>query len=192
MISLFALREYDLAAQIAFRAAMEDLLPIIAPALKAFPVVEVEAIPTAQVPIEPEAPLSIEPEHRATSIRFDPERAVAGHLDAVLEPLLKAAEELARARLEFMRQTLETVTDATGQVSRATGLTWDSVMDAAESMPLKFDEEGEPTFVLWPPSAQQRYEALPPRGAAQEERWLELMDRKRKEARARERDRRLR
>jgi hypothetical protein len=36
MTSLFALREYDVAAQVAFRAAMEDLLPIIAPALRAF------------------------------------------------------------------------------------------------------------------------------------------------------------
>ncbi|MDP9376789.1 MAG: hypothetical protein M3P40_04325 [Actinomycetota bacterium] len=192
MTSLFDLREYDLAAQIAFRAAMEDLLPIIAPALKAFRVVEVEAVPAAQVPIAQEGPLEIEPQHRETSIRFDAERVVAGHLDAVFEPLLEAAEELARARLEFMRQTLDTVTEATGQVSKGNGLTWDSVMDAAESMALKFDEAGEPTFGFWPPSPQQRYEQLPPRDAVQEERWQELMERKRKEARARERDRGLR
>lgn len=188
MIPLFALREYDLAAQVAFRAAMEDLLPVIAPALRAFRVVEVEAVPTAQVPIDPKAPLAIEPQHRETSIRFDAGRVVAGRLDAVFEPLLEAAEELARARLEYMRRAL----DATGQFSKGTGLTWDSVMDAVESMPLKFDEAGEPTFVFWPPSAQQRYEALPPRDAAQEERWRELMNRKREEARARKRDRRLR
>lgn len=192
MTSLFALREYDLAAQVAFRAAMEDLLPIIAPALKAFRVVEMEAVPTAQVPIDAQAPLAIEPEHRETSIRFNPERVVAGQLDAVFEPLLEAAEELARARLEYMRRTLETLTDATGQVTKGAEITWHSVMDVVESMPLKFDEAGEPTFTFWPPSAQQRYEALLPRDAAEEKRWRELMDRKREEARARERDRRLR
>jgi hypothetical protein len=117
MTSLFALREYDVAAQVAFRAAMEDLLPIIAPALKAFRVIEVEAVPTANVPIDAQAPLAIEPEHRESNIRFDPERVVAGRLDAVFEPLLEAAEEMARARLEYMHRTLEALTDSTGQVT---------------------------------------------------------------------------
>lgn len=190
---LFRLREYDIAAMSRFRAALEELAPVVRPELRAFRVIDVEAVPTARVSIEPDHVLELPPTHLDQTISFDPERVVAGDLAAVLEPLVASAEELAAARLAYMKATLDSLTAATGQVMRPRGpLTWGQVMDAAAELPLQFDEHGEPTFVFWPPKAQAAFEALPPRTAEEQLRWRELMDRKRAEADARARDRRLR
>jgi hypothetical protein len=189
----FVLHEYNQAGTVRFRAALEALLPLVEPALGAFRVIEVEAVPTGHVPIDAERSLELSPVHNEQTIRFDPRRVVAGDLGAVRESLLGAARWLADARLAYMRRNLEALTEATGQVARvARDMNWDDVMTVLEDLPIGFNERGEPTFGLWPPEAQARYEALPRRTPDQERRWQQLMHRKREEARARERDRRLR
>lgn len=189
---LFKLDEYDRAAQHRFRAAMNTLTVVIEPALAAFQLREVEAVPTGYVSIDAERTVVLEPAHLPQTIRFDPARLIAGELTGVHEPLIAAATDLAKARLGYMHDKLGELTDATGQVIRASGpIGWDDVMSAVAGLEIKFDANGEPTFVIWPPRVREEYEALPSRTAAQEQRWQQLMARKREEANARKRDRRL-
>lgn len=190
---LFARNEYNRAAGVRFRVAMEALLPIVQPALKMFEVREVEAVPTGRVTIDEERSVEFVPVHAEQTIRFDPRRVVAGDLAAVREALIAAATTSANARVAVMRANLDAMTEATGQVVRVSReMNWDDLMVVIADMPIAFDERGEPTFVLWPPRAQAEYEALGPRNSDQEQRWQVLLREKREEARARERDRRLR
>jgi hypothetical protein len=175
---------------------MEALLPVVEPALRAFRVIEVEAVPTAHVPIDEERSIELAPSHLVQTITFDARcinRMVSGDFAAVHEALLAEVRWLASARVLHMKRALDTLTEATGQVVRVSReMTWDTVMSAVLSLPIGFDDVGRPTFELWPPQAQARYEALPARDDDQERRWQHLMHDKREEARARERYRRLR
>ena len=64
-------------------------------------------------------------------------------------------------------------------------------MAAIEVAGTGFDEQDQPTFVLWPEEAAAAFAALPPRTAQQEAAWQELMARKLKEYRAQRRRRDL-
>ena len=190
---LFGLTQYDRVALGRFRAAQERLMLELEPSLRIFRVEEREAIATSQVPVGKQDPVVIEPVRTQRVIRFDPRRVVAGDIAAVLETLKTEARWLADRRIAFMREQLDRVTDATGQTVRASGpMGWDQIMDAVEQAPIGFDDEGRPAFRLWPDEAHEAYERLHPRTPQQERRWEELMERKREEASARERDRRLR
>lgn len=192
----FALYEYDHQATLRFRVAVEALLPVVQPALRAFRVIEVETVPTAHVLMDEERSIEFAPSHLEQTITFDArciQRAVSGDLAAVHEALLAEVRCLGSARVAHMKRTLDRLTEATGEVVRVDReMTWDTIMTVVENLPIAFDDGGEPTFELWPPQAQARYEALPPRDADQERRWQQLLHNKREEARARERHRRLR
>jgi hypothetical protein len=192
----FALYEYNDAVEWRSRIAMEALLGVVEPALRAFRVIEVEAVPTTHVPIDGDRSIDLAPTHLEQTVSFDAEcvqRAVDGDLAAVHRALLAGARWLACARVAHMKRALDTITEAIGQVARVgQEMTWESIMTAVKNLPIGFDAGGSPTFELWPPQAQLRYEALPARDADQERRWRQLMHDKREEARARERDRRLR
>lgn len=190
---LFRLGEYDEAARTAFGEALQRHILAIAPALDLFETVPTETVPTARIPIHAERVLEVAPNRLTQRIVIDPGRAVAGDVGAVLEALDAAAAKAAKSRLEFMSATLEAMTDATGRVARVgPQMNWDDMMDVLEQVDVGFGEHGEPRFALWPPSAQAAFDALPPRTAAQEVRWRELMEHKQEEERARRRDRRLR
>lgn len=190
---LFSLGEYNRAAMLRFHVAMEEQVLFTEPSLRAFRVMEVEALSTAQVPIDGGRTVELAPGHLQRTIRFDPERIVAGEMAAVHETLLAEARQLASARLAYMKRSLDTVTQATGQVARVgRAMTWEDVMAAIEKLEIKFDAHGQPSFKFWPPTANEAYEALPPRNQHQEQRWQQLMTTKREEANARKRHRRLR
>ena len=192
----FALYDYSDAVESRCRVAIEALLPVVEPALRAFRVTEVEAVPAAHVPVDGDRSIELAPTHLDRTVTFDADcirRAVEGDLSAVHAALLAEVRWLASARVAHMKRALNTLTEATGQVVRVgREMTWESIMTAVESMPIGFDDGGSPTFELWPPQAQMRYESLPARDADQERRWQQLMHDKQEEARARQRDRRLR
>lgn len=188
----FELNEYDRAAMVRWRAALEALLPVLQPDLLIFEVREVATVPVSSVDVGADAPVEIAPVHLEQTVSFDPGRIAAGDLMAVLEPLVVAASTVARERVRFMKTSLDALTDATGQVVRASGgMSWETVMRMIEGSDVAFGEDGEPTFVIWPLAARRRYEALLPRTPAEERRWQELMTSKREETDARQRHRRL-
>ncbi|HEY4278603.1 MAG TPA: hypothetical protein VGM91_10305 [Conexibacter sp.] len=190
---LFSLGEYDRAAWLTFRTLVETALPRIEPGLATFDVHEVEKVPTARVVIDKEREVSIPPMRVEQTISLEPRRVVSGDLGAVRESLLEVAEREARLRMRWMAHALDAITAATGQVQRTSGpMSWESVMDGLANVRVGFDERGEPKFSIWPPRAQQEYDALPPRTDEQQARWQSLMDEKRMEDNARKRDRRLR
>jgi hypothetical protein len=190
---VFALTEYDRAAKIGFHDAMEALALAIEPALRPFEVRQVGAVPVATVSTDAGDVIEIPPVRNTQTITFDPARVVAGDGGAVLESLLEAATRSAAARLEVMRGHLNTLTEGMGQVVKVDReMNWEGIMAVVEAAPIGFDATGEPTFVLWPPAAQERYDHLEQGTPDQETRWQRLMEKKREEHRARERDRRLR
>lgn len=190
---MFALPEYEHAAQWRGRVAIELLLPVVEPALRDFPVYETETVPTARVSLDDGQVIEVPPEALTQSIPLDVGAGIAGDLGALTTSLARASRELATVRVRFMKESLDRVTQATGQVVRGSGeMTWDSVMDVFEQADLRFDAAGEPVITIWPPQRRRAFDALPARTADQQSRWQALMTTKKEEADARRRDRRLR
>jgi len=137
----FALYDYNDAVESRCRVAIEALLPVVEPALRAFRVTEVEAVPTAHVPVDGDRSIELAPTHLDRTITFNVgciRRGVDGDLSAVHAALLAEVRWLASARVAHMKRALDTITDATaGQVARVgREMTWESIMTAVETMPI--------------------------------------------------------
>lgn len=190
---VFALPEYERQAALAFREALEALVLAFAPALRAFEVREAETVPTSRVRTPSGGAIEFAPVRNTQTISFEPGAVIDGDLAAVHDAASKTAIRMAEVRLAFMREYLEALTEGMGQVVRVDReMSWEGVMRVIEAAPIGFDDAGAPTFAIWPPAAQTRYDNLGARTPEQEARWQELMSVKREEHRARQRDRRLR
>lgn len=93
--------------------------------------------------------------------------------------------------LDGLDRTLE----AAGQTIDASGrpLSWNIVLDAFEKMDWDFDEAGQPKpkTLFAGPAAAAKFAALPPPTPSQEARFVEMMERKRREDIARRGTRKL-
>jgi hypothetical protein len=114
-------------------------------------------------------------------------------VDAFITAICGVAEQYAEAMGATLLRTAEDITDATGNAIDAGGrpLSWDLVLEAYEGTEIAFDDDGQPTteLVMNPRTAMLllTIEKTP----EQEQRYQEIMQRKKDEWDAQQRPRRL-
>jgi hypothetical protein len=189
---LFRLDEYNDAARRQVYGWIQTRALELAPSLKLFPRIEVEHVRTSRVTLPDGRIERIEPVAREDSGQIDIREVVDGRFEQLRESFGAAASESARAQVAYWEGQVDRGLTPGTMVKVRRPVTWDSIMDALEGLAIGFDEAGEPTYgeILGQGAARTR-EGLPPRDAKQERRWQALMDRKRQEWRARQRNRRM-
>lgn len=191
-MSLFALDEYNDAARRVACRWIDARTYELAPSLRLFPRYEVEHVRTARVAMVDGTVERVEPARNQDGGQLDIREAVAGRLGDLQANLEAVAERRASGLVAFWQQQVERGL-AEGSIARASGPpTWDSVMDALQTLDLDFSDDGHPRFeVVAGEGSAQLLAALGPRDATQEVRWQQLMARKKEERRARERNRHM-
>lgn len=186
------LDEYNAAAAKVAYGWIDRRTPELAPSLWMFPRAEVEHVRIARVTSASDEVERIEPVRRHDEGTFDISEVVAGRFGQLRESLDQVAADRARVMVGFWQEQVDRGM-ASGTIVKAQGPpSWDSVMDALDSLQFGFDEQGQPqVHTVEGPSAAPLLKALGPRDAAQERRWQELMTDKIGEWRTRQRDRRM-
>jgi hypothetical protein len=138
--------------------------------------------------------VDLEPKEVGFTFRMDVNAVREGDLSNFLLQIGSAAEELAKAMVGGMVQTLDKVTEATGNVVKGSGeIDFDAIYAALEGLEWSIDDAGElvkPTMVMHPETAKKVMQ-LPELTEEQKEKLAALEARKREEARARRRTRRI-
>ena len=121
--------------------------------------------------------------------------AIAGDVHPFFEAVDQAAEAMTAGIMKGVVEGLDRMLEAAGQTVDAGGrpLGWDVVLDALEKMEWSFDEAGQPKpkQIVAGPAAAAKFAALPPPTPEQEARYIEMMERKRREELARRGTRKL-
>jgi hypothetical protein len=121
--------------------------------------------------------------------------AIEGDAAGFFEAIDQAADQMTAGIMKGVLDGLDRTLEAAGQTVDASGrpLSWDVVLDVFEKMDWDFDEAGQPKpkTLFAGPAAAAKFEALPPPTPEQEARYLELMERKRREDLARRGTRKL-
>lgn len=189
---LFRLDEYNEAAGRVVYRWIDRRSDELAPSLREFPRLEVEHVRTSRMTLPDASVARIQPVRQEDGGQLNIREAVAGRLDDLRASLNGVADRRARRMVAFWEEQQARGLLA-GAVAKGSGPpSWDSVMDGLEELALTFDEAGEPNIkIVAGSAAAPLLNKLGPRDAGQEQRWKELMMRKKEEARARERHRRL-
>jgi hypothetical protein len=183
---LFATPEYNTAATVLLRDHLEARTTDHSPSLALFPRVASEAPRPSIARHEGLGPATIEPIRIRTLIERDVSEAVDGDISRLRERLDDAARARAERLVEFWQAAVD---QAPGVGSIRKGeqpLSWDSLMDAMEDMPIGFDADGNSTMrIVVGPQAPE----LGPRTRQQDARLAQLLERKQQEFDARRRRR---
>lgn len=189
-MELFALSEYVRGAgQVVYRY-LDRRVEDYAPSLKLFPRVQ-RQVRTARM-TQASGVTRIDPVRRRVRSEIDAREVIAGRLDAVRRSLDQVAKQRGPALVAQWETAVATGAAGEQVVRGNQALTWETLMDAIEQVPLEFDENDQPTFrFVMGTAAGKRLRELPPMSSKQRARWKALIDRKREEFRARRRNRRL-
>jgi hypothetical protein len=120
----------------------------------------------------------------------DASAVVAWDLASIKRSLNRVAEQHASALVANWQAAVNAGVMGNSVVRGPKPLTWDAFMDAIEQLPIGFDDDGQPTFKVALGSEALRRLNQTPISPAQIARWNSLLERKREEFRARQRDRR--
>ena len=184
---LFAAPEYNTAAAALLHDHLEARTTDHAPSLALFPRVATEAPRPSLARHEGTEPTTIEPIRIRTFIERDVSGAVHGDIARLRESFDDAARARASRLVEFWQAAVDEA-PGVGMIHRGEQpLSWDSLMDAMEHMPIGFDADGKSTMGI---VAGTQVPELGPRTRQQDARLTQLLERKRQEFDAR-RSRRL-
>ncbi|WP_375430173.1 hypothetical protein [uncultured Friedmanniella sp.] len=136
-----------------------------------------------------------EPLAVSTDLIMSYERAIAGDFTEISEIVERAAHATLSQVMPGFYELIDRTTMATGNVVDAGGvLTYDALLDALEKVHIsEFDEAGQPVgmSLLMNPATAQNLQALGSPTAEQDARYKAIMQRKREEADAGRRHRRV-
>ncbi|MCU1308556.1 MAG: hypothetical protein JWN45_3251 [Acidobacteriaceae bacterium] len=193
----FNLPEYEQAQAKFLYKAVHELMEAKDELFRSIPkAAAVESIPTSQNTMPSGEVVLTPPVLVGAELLFNYEDIQAFKVDAFLEQVDKAADESLRVVMTNFFKVLKNLTDATGNSVDAGGkpVSHDLILDMYETMEMPFDRDGHPempTIVMHPKMAEQM-RALPAPTPAQEQRFKNIIERKRNEHNARQRDRKLR
>lgn len=188
--------EYDSAFMTFLWECVDPLMKAIDPVYAQIPhrrsdVLRVEPLRTddgREIPVA-------EPLAMSTDLIMSYERAIVGDFTEVSEIVERAAHAALGQVMPSFYDLIDRTTTATGNVVDAGGaLTYDTLLDVLVKVRIsEFDEAGQPVgmTLLMNPATAQNLQALGPPTAEQDARYQVIMQRKREEADAGRRHRRL-
>lgn len=189
MTVLFALPEYANAAGSVVSAYLDHRAVELAPSLK---LIRPSPHPVRAIRFSDSSGTKrYEPSLEPLRGEIDGSVVVTGDLASIEQSLNLVAEQHARALVANWQGAVNAGVMGNSVVRGPTPLTWDAFMDAVEQTPIGFDADGDPTFRLAAGSEALRRLKQTPMSPAQIARWKALLERKREEFRARQRDRRI-
>jgi hypothetical protein len=194
MIMLFALPEYDRAFALFVDETVHELARARDPVLAEMHFVTVPSTVGSRVRDRTGLDLDLEPGNAGYEMSTSVAAVRAADYEEFTSEVDRAAEMLARDLMKLWVGTMDRVTEATGNTVDAGGrLTFEVLYEALNKIEYSVDENDElimPSLAMHPDTAKQLEELGPPT-PAQNARLAELRERKRGEALARRRRRRL-
>ncbi len=191
----FALHEYDAAFSRFFGETVRALARARSPLLSQMQFVEASGTLGSRVRSRDGMDVELEPAGVGMEVTGDLTAVRAGDFDVLYGEIDKAADQLAEGLVGSLVETMNKVTEGTGNVIDAGGqeVSFELIYGMLERIDFSVNENGElvmPSLVMHPDQLEKLQELEPPT-PEQELRMVELKQRKREEALARRRRRRL-
>jgi len=191
----FALYEYDAAYRLFFGETVRTLARARSPLLAQMQFTEISGTIGSRVRTREGMDVVLEPGKTSAEVSNDLTAIRAGDYEQLYVELDQAADAMAEGLVGFFVETMDKVTEGTGNVVDAGGqkLSFELIYETLDRIELSIDEDGElvmPSLVMHPDQAEKLQE-LGPLTPEQEAMLAELKERKREEALARRRRRRL-
>jgi hypothetical protein len=192
---LFDLPEYERAGRQFFGDAVEALMRSKSAVFGMIRTERVDSLARNRVALASNQIVETAPMTIESSFALSRSATIAGDLDDLLAALDTAAEGGLASLMPQFFASLGEICDAAGQTVDAGGrsLDHDLLLEALEGVEITFDAEGNPqmpTLVVHPEMAD-KIAALPPATPEQEQRFADMMQRKKDEFIARRRSRQL-
>ena len=191
----FALYEYDAAFSLFFGQAVRALARARSPLLSQMQFEEVSGTLGSRVRSQEGMDVDLEPGGVGMDVTADLNAVRASDFAALYGEMDEAADQLAEGLVGAFVETMSKVTEGTGNVIDAGGqqVSFELIYEMLERIEFSVDENDElimPSLLIHPNQAEKLQE-LGPLTSDQERRMAELKQRKREEALARRRRRRL-
>lgn len=191
----FALHEYDKAFSDFFSETIQTLARVSSPLLSQIKTIEVTGSVGSRVRDRQGMDVELEPRKSSTEVTADLNSVRDGAYEQLHAEIYAGAESMAEQLVGFLVDGLNKVTEATGNSVNAGGkrLDHDVMYEVLEKMEFSLDKNDElvmPTLIMHPDQAEKLRD-LPPPTEAQRRKMEELKVRKKEEALARRRSRRL-
>ncbi|MHB8960533.1 MAG: hypothetical protein ACYDAN_12990 [Candidatus Limnocylindrales bacterium] len=195
MRSLFSLPEYDRAEIQLVAQVTHDLAISRSPLLQLISHEPVQTMMPSRVSLGDGSVVDTPTFAIAMEFEYGTTAALEGDQAGLIESIDRAADAAAQTMVEAIMGQLSSVLDAAGQTIDADGrqLTNELFLDMLEQIDWQFDDEGNwlrPSLVAAPDLAK-RFAEMPPPTDAEVERMNSMHARKREEALARRRTRKL-
>ncbi len=191
----FALHEYDAAFSRFFSQTMRVLAQAHSPLLAQMRFIEMPGTLGSRVRDRQGMDIVLDPAKTATEVTSDLKAVRDGDYEQLYEAMFESADAMAEQLVGYFVESMGKVTEGTGNVVDAGGrrFGFDVLYETLEKLEFSVDENDElvmPSLVMNPAEAK-KLQDLPPLTDAQQQALDELKERKREEALARRRRRRL-
>jgi hypothetical protein len=191
----FALYEYDAAFGRFFSQTMRVLAQAYSPLLAEMRFIEMPGTVGSRVRDRQGMDIVLDPGKISTEVTSDPKAVRAGDYERLYEAMHESADSMAEQLVGYFVEGMGKVTEGTGNVTDAGGrpFGFDVLYEGLEKLEFSVDENDElvmPSLVMHPTQAEKLRD-LPPLTDEQQRKLDELKERKREEALARRRRRRL-
>ncbi len=191
----FALYEYDAAFGRFFSQTMRVLAQAYSPLLAEMRFIEMPGTVGSRVRDRQGMDVVLDPGNISTEVTSDLKAVRAGDYERLYEAMYESADSMAEQLVGYFVEGMGKVTEGTGNVTDADGrpFGFDVLYETLEKLEFSVDENDElvmPSLVMHPTQAEKLRD-LPPLTDEQQRKLDELKERKREEALARRRRRRL-
>lgn len=191
----FALYEYDAAFGRFFSQTMRVLAQAYSPLLAQMHFIEMPGTVGSRVRDRQGMDIVLDPGKTSTEVTSDLKAVRAGDYERLYEAMYESAGSMAEQLVGHFVESMGKVTEGTGNVTDAGGrpFGFDVLYETLEKLEFSVDENDElvmPSLVIHPTQAEKLRD-LPPLTDEQQRKLDELKERKREEALARRRRRRL-
>jgi len=191
----FALYEYNAAFGRFFSQTMRVLAQAYSPLLAEMRFIEMPGTVGSRVRDRQGMDVVLDPGNISTEVTSDLKAVRAGDYERLYEAMYESADSMAEQLVGYFVEGMGKVTEGTGNVTDADGrpFGFDVLYETLEKLEFSVDENDElvmPSLVMHPTQAEKLRD-LPPLTDEQQRKLDKLKERKRKEALARRRRRRL-
>jgi len=191
----FALYEYDAAFGRFFSQTMRVLAQAYSPLLAEMRFIEMPGTVGSRVRDRQGMDVVLDPGNISTEVTSDLKAVRAGDYERLYEAMYESADSMAEQLVGYFVEGMGKVTEGTGNVTDADGrpFGFDVLYETLEKLEFSVDENDElvmPSLVMHPTQAEKLRD-LAPLTDEQQRKLDELKERKREEALARRRRRRL-
>jgi hypothetical protein len=193
---IFLLPEYTSAFNLFVHSAINELTRASDPVLKGMPTENRAELNSAQYTLPSGETLEMPPIEVRPQATLDGNAMLTGDLNALHVFIYEMAHSSLEQLIPQFFQHVSTVADAFGNSVDARGqpLSHDLLLDMFEKKQWSFKDDGsfsDGEMMLVHPETYKKIQELPPRTPEQEQRWCDLIERKRQEFYAGKRTRRI-